>query len=367
MKIVILAPSYPSPYCGIATYTDYYATAMRKVADVDILGKTHAATPAALLQNAARRAEVADVIHVQHAYDLYGYMSYQVFSLYRTLAKSRKPIVTTVHELPEKHSRSIKSRLAFPYLRQVLKTIVHHSTIVLVHSEGHTRLLNEWTGGNNIRFIQHGTIEYSSFKERTLPIADKSPKFIGFFGFIMPHKGIHRVIEALPALPDVTFRIAGRPRTKQDEAYLAYLKEIVRRLSLGDRVEFLGFIPDEEMAAFFAQIDVVVFPYSHCTASGALHLALAHGSVMLASRIDKFHEIKVQYDCLEEFELDRPETLVSQLKLLLNDDVRRSELVAGCRRMIEATSWSAIAKQTSTIFRTALEGDSSSDNHRISS
>jgi glycosyltransferase involved in cell wall biosynthesis len=97
---------------------------------------------------------------------------------------------------------------------------------------------------------------------------------------------------------------------------------------VNDRVQFLGFVPDKEMASFFQSVDVVVFPYSQCTTSGALSLALAHGCVALTSNLP-FLELKDRYDCVEIFDLDNRQSLIDQLKKVLLNERRRSAVAQG--------------------------------------
>jgi glycosyltransferase involved in cell wall biosynthesis len=128
----------------------------------------------------------------------------------------------------------------------------------------------------------------------------------------------------------------------------------VANLGIAGRVDFLGFLPDHAMADFFQSVDLMVFPYSSSTASGALHLAMAHKSVILTSNLPVFHELKTRYDCLEEFDLGKPDHLVDQINWLLIDTGRRNELILGCQRMMEDTSWAEVAKKTYAVYEDLL-------------
>jgi len=188
------------------------------------------------------------------------------------------------------------------------------------------------------------------------PIArSERPLQIGFFGFIAEHKGVHRVIDALTELPDVHFQLAGIAKTVADKQYEDELKQQAQRLGVSDRVHFLGFVPDHEMAAFFQSMDAVVFPYAQCTTSGALSLALAHGSVALASNLPVFMELKDRYDCVEIFDLDDRQSLLTQLRTVLLNERRRSALALGARTLNTETSWSRVAEQTLDLYEQLVE------------
>jgi glycosyltransferase involved in cell wall biosynthesis len=113
----------------------------------------------------------------------------------------------------------------------------------------------------------------------------------------------------------------------------------------------VGFILDEQMADFFTSVDIAAFPYSRCTATGALHLAAAHESVILASDIEIFRELKRDYNCLEIFDLSDLDDLVTKIEDLLHNDHKREELVSGCRKLVTETSWSAVALKTYAIYQ----------------
>jgi glycosyltransferase involved in cell wall biosynthesis len=60
----------------------------------------------------------------------------------------------------------------------------------------------------------------------------------------------------------------------------------VRELDLADRTTIVAdYVPDEEVATYFAAADVVVLPYLRATQSGITQVALGLGVPMIASRV----------------------------------------------------------------------------------
>ena len=352
MKVIFVVPSYPSAHCGVSTYSGYLVNELEKLIDVEILGTASPRSPLGLLKKGAIAVKHADIVHIQHSFDLYGYMGYLTFPLYRILHHAGKPIVTTIHELPDVRSKALKMRIAFPYLQRCITEIVQNSDAVIVHTRASLDLLAQWRLLKGVHLIPHGTLQPKTTACFDSPSRNGST--IGFFGFINEKKGLHRLLDALVCLPKTRLVIAGEPKTDSDKKYYMDLRSQATNLSIADRVEFMGYLPDSAMADFFRSADVIAFPYSICTASGALHLALAHGSVVLTSNLPVFHELKVRYDCLEEFDLEEPETLVAQLIKLLHNTTRRSELIVGCERMVQDTSWSQIARKTYAVYKSCF-------------
>lgn len=68
------------------------------------------------------------------------------------------------------------------------------------------------------------------------PSVARDERTLLFLGRISWKKGIERVIQALPHLPDVRFVVAGN----DDEALTPRLRELARRLNVEQRVEFVG-------------------------------------------------------------------------------------------------------------------------------
>ena len=107
-----------------------------------------------------------------------------------------------------------------------------------------------------------------------------------FFGHVRPFKGLDIALRAWRLLKtDVTLLVAGEAWWKGEEEY--------RRLAegLGNvRFEF-RFIPDAEMATYFAAADVVLAPYRIEAQSGVALAAFHFGRPVIASTVGGLPEI----------------------------------------------------------------------------
>lgn len=77
-----------------------------------------------------------------------------------------------------------------------------------------------------------------------------------FVGRLASRKGISRAIESLATLRDenVELLIAGTGRHEER------LKQLARDHGVGEKVEFLGFVPDNDLPVLYSSADVFVFP-----------------------------------------------------------------------------------------------------------
>jgi glycosyltransferase involved in cell wall biosynthesis len=347
MRIVIVTPSYPSAECGISTYTGYLAAALRDKADVEIAGR---GSGSSLVEGVVQAARHADLIHVQHAFGIYGYMGWRTIPLLRALKRTHRPIVTTIHELPSAddsfNQRSPKDRAAHAYLRAVLRVIARHSAVLIVHADANCDQLRGLVGtAQSIEVIPHGVLDGVGAGYRP----PHQPPVIGFFGFLAAHKGVHHLIAALSALPEAQLIIAGKTRTPADAQYERSLRAQVEAAGLSDRVRFAGYVSDDRMASFFAEIDLAVFPYHHSTASGALALALAHGCPAIASDIPVFRELGERWGCIEIAD-PSPERLAGTIRHLLADESRRSALIHHAGQMLAEAGWGQVAKRHHEVY-----------------
>jgi len=79
-----------------------------------------------------------------------------------------------------------------------------------------------------------------------------------FVGRVVEKKGLRFLIEAMPDIlkkhPDAHLRVAG------DGQELSALKNLASHIGVADRIQFLGAVPNENLAALYQTSDVVVFP-----------------------------------------------------------------------------------------------------------
>lgn len=167
------------------------------------------------------------------------------------------------------------------------------------------------------------------------------------FGFLAPYKGLEPVLEAgRLAADDVQMVVAGgeHPRL-QAAGGRSYGDDL--RTAHGDHAHFTGFVSDAFVPALFAAADVAVFPYPRpMAASGALALALAHGtpalvSAELARTIQAPHALIAPRD---------PLLLAEHLRALHRDPDALTRLGAATRVLAEGRSWPAVARRHLAVY-----------------
>jgi glycosyltransferase involved in cell wall biosynthesis len=98
-------------------------------------------------------------------------------------------------------------------------------------------------------------------------------------GLLIDRKGHHRIIEAMPSLPEYTLLIVGEGPER------ARLAALVERLGVGDRVRLIGARPHADLPAFYGAADALVLASSREGWANVLLEAMACGTPVIASNI----------------------------------------------------------------------------------
>ena len=135
--------------------------------------------------------------------------------------------------------------------------------------------------------------------ERFKPDPVDARRGVLFVGRITPHKGLDRLIDALPAGAGLT--VAGSTGHDPHPPESEY-PQLLRRLAAGRDVEFLGPVPDSDLPALYRQAAVLVLPSVRQTCYGrsvevsellglVLLEAMASGTPVVASAVGGVPEI----------------------------------------------------------------------------
>jgi glycosyltransferase involved in cell wall biosynthesis len=130
-------------------------------------------------------------------------------------------------------------------------------------------------------------------------------------------------------------------------------RDQLRQLALGDRVTFVGGLPDEEYARLLASAQVAVIPslYEGFSLPAVEHMA--SGTPLIASRAGALPEVTGDGALLVP--PGDPEELSAALRGLLDDERARELLAArGLARVQERFAWPAVAAATEALYRRVI-------------
>src|SRR5207248_1541636 len=147
------------------------------------------------------------------------------------------------------------------------------------------RTLIEKYGGNNVHFRAHGIFsarpEYPDFSLRGNP-----EHRILAFGKWGTYKRLETLLESfaniLERMPQTTLVIAG----SDHPATPGYVDSVARRFRDCSRIEFRGYVAEDDIPELFRTASVLVMPYNSATgASGVAHLACQYGLPIISADI----------------------------------------------------------------------------------
>ncbi len=222
----------------------------------------------------------------------------------------RKPVVTTLRG--EDVTRAKNSRLYYYLLVWCLRS---NSKLVTVSEAIYDHLSREFPGySHKIVFLPNGVD--SELLNNPIIKSTASEKTIFKLltvGSLIPRKGIGTIIEALSKLDSKqSFKllIVG------DGVELNHLKDLVKKESLGDVIEFVGQVPPEQVVNYLHDADAFILAsYSEGRPNVVLE-AFATGVPVIASDIDGVKELVRDGENGMKFQVGNAQSLANKIKEL---------------------------------------------------
>lgn len=210
-------------------------------------------------------------------------------------------IVWTFHnKLPHHGTRRRRSRFFMQFLMRLSHAIVIHCH----ESESH---LAPWLG--KVHYVPLGNFIgiYPPPRQELRPLLQIPQSHLVFLcmGALKRYKNVELLLAAfrqLPA-PDIRLLVAGEPESPE------YGNQI-RRLAGNDaRIHLeLSYVPDDQIQAYLAAADLLVFPLERQSSlnSSAIILAFSHAKTVLAPRIGTLTEYAGQPDFFYAYDYATP-------------------------------------------------------------
>lgn len=168
-------------------------------------------------------------------------------------------------------------------------------------------------------------------------------------GHLVDVKRQHIVIESLAALlpiyPDARLLLVG------DGPLCGDLQELAARLELGDRVQFAGAVPQDELSLWYSAADVLVLASKREGWPNVVLEALACGTPVVASRVGGLPEILTGPELGVLAEPDDVASFTSGICDVLQRAPQRRDL----RAHAESMGWQPISAALLRLFRRAIE------------
>lgn len=262
-------------------------------------------------------------------------------------------VVMEYHEVLDTGELAVP--LAAAYVRAFKPLLVHLTDGAVVHSEFDRRDLVEHyaIGGKPLVLAPHGPYD-QHVAERDADVqapaagAQDGVCRLLYFGVIRPFKGVEDLVEAfglLSAEEAARFHLTVVGETW--EAWEVPAQAIAASPHRGHITFVNRYVADDEVGTFFAQSDVVVLPYHRSSASGPLHIAMAHGLPVIVSQVGGLVEATQDYAGAVRIPPADPAALAAALP--------RAAALKG-RRFDDPHSWERTLDRYDELFPAVLGG-----------
>ena len=346
--------------CGIAEYTRYLLTAAtqhRAAIQVQVLSSPteglwrDSIIPARVcwtgtedsLENLRSELDRGhfDAVHFQFNFGFFDLD--RLAKVIRELKDSGKIVLTTFHSTADNmiRGRLVSLGAVAPALQQL--------DLIFVHSVVDQKRLAEFGVINNVKVIHHGNVLFpvedaGLRKELGVPF---NP-VIGTFGFLLPHKGILELLQALHILrsefPNIGLlaqcALHHDPISRQFEVTV---REAIGKLDLGSAVLLsTEFLAAEEAVLFMQMADVLVLPYGRTmeSSSAAVRFAIAAGRPIITTQEKIFEDVR---EATYQIPGNDPELLAQAIRNVLTDATLARQLSHRARQFAQEASWQNVA------------------------
>jgi glycosyltransferase involved in cell wall biosynthesis len=301
------------------------------------------------LLDALDRSE-AEITHLQHNF---GFFTLDELDRIIRHESPRRPIVITLHRtIPLEVDGRIES------MADIVDGLRLADALV-VHQESDRRRLAEIGVVDNVHLMLHGTEELVDIDRAAARRRHGVPAHafvIGTFGFLLPHKGVLKLVESVARLADrgVDARLVATCAIHPDPSSAAHEREVraaVSRLGIGDRVRLVtDFLDPTVSRDLLATADVLALPYeaTNESASGALRSVVPLGRAIVTSRLPIFEDVAdavVQVPAPVEVD-----DLTDALASLSRNPAARADVERRVRGLANATSFRRTARRTRELY-----------------
>jgi glycosyltransferase involved in cell wall biosynthesis len=263
------------------------------------------------------------------------------------LLLAKKPVVVSVHDLLPFQVTAYNVRLKSAYARWSTTFCVERAAALIVPFNVTKNELVEKHGADPARIhVVHFGLDHATYFPR--PEIERRPREVLYLGEVSLGKGVDVLIRAFAeierTLPDAKLLICGKPNRDQPG-----LEELCRSLGLKN-VEFRGFVPEAELATYYARATVMTFPSRYGFGLSSLEAMACGTPVVVAATLDAPEFIG------DGGLLARPEDaadLARCLRRLLEDAAFRHEISQKGIERARLFSWREMARKTREVYELA--------------
>lgn len=259
------------------------------------------------------------------------------------------PMVMTIHDLNHLEFPQYYSPFHKYYYKYIVKTSALKCKKILTDSKFSKGEILKW-----LKFDESNVkVTYCGVGEKFRIIKDeielervqkkyKLPnKFVLYVGNLRPHKNVESLVEAMKSIDNIRLVING----KANES----LKQIIDKYTLKERIQFIGYIDEEDLPVIYNLATVFVFP-SLYEGFGLPPLeAMACGCPVVTSNVSSLPEV-VGSLAITVDPKDK-EKIANSIQLLLSNKVMRENMSIEASQYSKRFTWGKTVQETINVYK----------------
>jgi len=241
-------------------------------------------------------------------------------------------------------------RFAFQYffLKPLFRHIWQQASSVIANSQGLKVLANKFMPELSIEVIPNG-IDTQEFKPAIA--GARVPQRILCVSRLVERKGVQHLIEAMPAIvasfPKVSLQVVGEGNLSDE------LNAQCRALGVHEHVDFLGYVPHEQLPELYQKAELFVQPSFYEGMSNTVLEAMACGLPIIATCEGGREELLRDNALMAPY--GDPTALAEGVAALLSNPEKVTVMGQVSSEIAEQYSWAAVAKSYLNIYHDLID------------
>jgi phosphatidyl-myo-inositol dimannoside synthase len=237
-------------------------------------------------------------------------------------------------------------RVVYPLLSPIIRRVWRKASCVVAKCAGEIEMIHALDNTVNVRFIPNG-VDLAVFQPGPA-IPHDGPLHVICVARLIDRKGQNHLIEAVKRLTDsgvdMILSLIGTGDSQAD------YEDHARRLGIPDRIRFVGYVPREEINAYYNSAHVFALPsYNEGMSLAALE-AMAAGLPLVVTRTGGTAELVEEGVNGYSFNWGDIDALTNYLRMFAQDRALARRMGAASRDRARTYSWNVIAAQFLALF-----------------
>jgi glycosyltransferase involved in cell wall biosynthesis len=290
-----------------------------------------------------------DVVHFSIGFQIFGksrianFMGLSLVFLCRLCGFRVIVLLHNLGELVDLEKVKIKPSFVNKAGILVATKLILSASRVVVMVKSYADYLRNHYNNQRVLFISHGSQEYSCES------LDPKKKVVLIFGHMGPSKGLPIMLNAFQKIieerSDVQLVVAGVDHPN----YPGYIEGFIKKAP--SNVNFLGYVPEEDLCRVFGMADVVVMPYLIALGtSGVFHLACGFGKPIVCSDLPEMREMEVDGASALFVPCGDVDALKDAILKVLTDKEAAAAMCRQNLKFAQKESWSIVAQVYEEVY-----------------